>query len=111
MKILRLVVLLSLPIYFFSCGSQRQVPPYYLQKATDTTIKGEVVIPELRIQKNDLLSIQVYSATTRPEIDALYNLPSSGGPGATAGPSVTGFLVDGNGNIEFPRLGSIRPRG
>lgn len=107
MKILRLLLLLSFPVYFFSCGTQKSVAPYYLQRATDTTLKGEVKVPELRIQKNDLLSIQVYSASTRPEVDALYNLPSSGADGQAAG----GFLVDGRGNIEYPRLGSIRAEG
>ena len=110
MKFLRLFSLLVLSAYLFSsCGTQKKIPPYYLQDATDTTIKGDIAVPELRIQKNDLLSIQVYSATTRPEIDALYNLPTAA-PGAP-GQTVTGFLVDGNGNIEYPRLGSIRAEG
>jgi polysaccharide export outer membrane protein len=108
MKIFRLLLLLILPVYLISCGTQKKIPPYYLQNATDTTIKGEVVVPELRIQKNDLLSIQVYSISTKPEqSDILYNLPSSGG----ASQSVNGFLVDGKGNIEFPRLGSIKAEG
>jgi polysaccharide export outer membrane protein len=108
MKISRLLLLLTLPVYIISCGTQKKITPYYLQNATDTTIKGEVIVPELRIQKNDLLSIQVYSISTRPEqSDVLYNLPASGG----ASQSVNGFLVDGKGNIEFPRLGSIKAEG
>lgn len=106
MKILRLLLLFAFPVYLISCGTQKKIPPYYLQKATDTTIKGEVVIPELRIQKNDLLSIQVYSISTKPEqSDILYNLPASSGQGGT------GFLVDANGNIEYPRLGTIKAEG
>ena len=109
MKILRLFPLLAISLYFISCGTQKQMPPYYLQRATDTTIKGEVSFPELRIQKNDLLSIQVYSLTTRPEVDALYNLPTAA-PGAP-GQTISGYLVDGEGNIEFPRLGTVKAEG
>ncbi len=50
--------------------------PYYLEQVNDSTGKGEVKIPELRIQKNDLLSIQINSIATDPKIDGLYNLPS-----------------------------------
>ncbi len=105
MKILRLLILLAFPLYFISCATQKKLPPYYLEKATDTTIKTTVKVQELKIQKNDQLSIQVYSATTRPEVDQLYNLPS-GGEGQTGG-----FLVDLNGNIEYPRIGSIHAEG
>lgn len=102
MKILRLLLLLILPVYLISCGTQKQVPPYYLQRATDTTIKGDVVIPDLRIQKNDLLSIQVYSISDVPEkSDVFYNLPEG----------TNGYLVDANGNIEMPRLGRIKAEG
>jgi polysaccharide biosynthesis/export protein len=103
MKFLRILALLALPVYLISCGSQKKIP-YYLENVTDTTVKEEVIIPELRIQPGDHLSIQVYSASTRPEADALYNLPSgSAGTG--------GFLVDANGNIEYPRIGTIKVLG
>ncbi len=108
MKIIRIVFLLAFPVYLISCGASRKAqPPYYLEKVTDTTIKEEVKVNELKIQKNDLLSIQVYSASTRPEVDQLYNLPISGSGGQTSG----GFLVDARGNIEYPRLGTIRVEG
>ncbi len=104
MRILRIVFLFVFPVYFISCGTQKKLPPYYLDTVADTSINGQVVIPELRIQKNDLLSIQVYSASTRPELsDVPFNLPE-----ATA---ANGFLVDMAGNIEYPRLGTIRAEG
>lgn len=106
--------MLVFPVYFFSCKPQQKLPNY-LERVTDTSGKGAaVVIPELRIQKNDLLSIQVYSLSTKPEIDQYYNLPlgytgagSSQGQGASTG----GFLVDGAGNIEHPRLGVFHAEG
>jgi len=104
MKFLRILLLLSLSIYFISCGTQKRMP-YYLENVTDTTGKGDVKIPELKIQKGDLLSIQVYSASTIPGADALYNLPA-GGTGAN-----NGLLVDAYGNIEYPRLGTFQVEG
>ncbi len=110
MKLLRFSLFLIFPFYLISCGTQQRIPNY-LQNVTDSTGNGEVRIPELRIQKNDLLSIQVYSASTKPEIsDAIYNLPSLGS--STSGASSSGgFLVDVNGNIEYPRLGLLQAEG
>src|SRR5258705_7736090 len=109
MKFLRILLLLALPVYFISCGTQHKLPNY-LENVTDTTGKGEAKFPELLIQKNDQLSIQIYSLSTLPEkSDILYNLPSAsaGGQGTMTG----GYLVDANGNIEIPRLGSFHAEG
>lgn len=111
MKFIRILFLLTLPVYFFSCKTQQKTP-YYLERMYDTTGKGsEVKVPELRIQKGDLLSIQVYSLSTKPEIDQLYNLPSSpAGTGAVQG-TPAGYLVGNDGNIEHHRLGTIHAEG
>ena len=115
MKFVRLLVLLVLPFYFISCAPQQRLRNY-LQDVNDSTGKGEVTIPELRIQKNDQLHIQVYSSSTKPEIsDAPFNLPSSGQGGGSqgggAGTAMRGFLVDVNGNIEYPQLGMLHAEG
>jgi polysaccharide export outer membrane protein len=105
MKFLRFLFLLILPLYLISCGTQKKIPPYYLETLTDASGKQDVKIPELRIQKNDLLSIQVYSVSAKPEVsDAIYNLP---GQNAATG----GFLVDVNGNIEYPQIGLLKAEG
>lgn len=111
MKLIRSVLLLAFPLYLISCGTQQRIPNY-LQDATDSTINGDVQIPELKIQKNDILSIHVYSASIRPEVDALYNLPTAAatGAGGTTG-GAGGFLVDARGNIEYPRLGTFHAAG
>ncbi|MFI5130139.1 MAG: polysaccharide biosynthesis/export family protein [Chitinophagales bacterium] len=108
MKLIRTVLLLAIPFYFFSCTPQKPLPNY-LEKITDTTGEREVTIPELRIQKFDILSIQVYSAAIDPKADEIFNLRSGGTTSATAAP--VGFLVDVNGNIEYPRLGSFHAEG
>lgn len=109
MKFFRTALLFVLPVYFVSCSTQKKLPSY-LQNVTDSTINETLVIPELRIQKNDLISIQVYSSSTKPEVsDAIFNLPQHAtGEGS---PTSGGFLVDINGNIEYPRIGLIKVEG
>jgi len=82
--------------------------PVYLENVTDTTIVTNVKVIEPLIQKNDLLQIQVYSASIDPRVDAPYNLPMQTA-GTTGGGG--GFLVDANGNIEYPRVGTIQVEG
>ena len=109
MKFIRILLLLGVPVYLISCAT-RHYQPSYLENVMDTSRKQEVRIPELRIQKQDLLSIQVYSLSTKPDMsDALYNPPATG---STSGQSGTnGFLVDANGNIEHFRLGTFHAEG
>lgn len=112
MKFIRIVLFFVLPFYLISCGTQKRIPNY-LQYVNDSTGKGNVQMPELRIQKNDLLSIRVYSASIRPDIsDAIYNLPVQNEGSSSAGAaSSSGFLVDVNGNIEYPRIGLLQAEG
>ena len=105
MKFHRVSLLLILSICLFSCGPTKRLP-YYLEKVTDSTAKREVLIPELKIQKNDQLTIQISSLSTNALADQIYNQPIL--PGAT---QATGFLVDANGNIEHHRLGNIHVEG
>jgi polysaccharide export outer membrane protein len=110
MKLIRLVWLLAFPFYLISCGTQQKMPNY-LENVSDSSHNGEIRIPELRIQKNDILSIQIYSSSTKPEIDLLYNLrESTSGTGQNQA-ATNGFLVDAKGNIEYPRLGSFHAEG
>ncbi len=106
MKFLRFITILLAPLYIISCKAPQQLPGY-LENVADTSGKQTLTIPELRIEKNDLLSILVYSKSTKPEIDLLYNLPVQAGQTSTTG----GFLVDANGNIEYPQLGVIHVEG
>lgn len=111
MKAIRSLFLIVFPLYLISCGTQHRIPNY-LERATDTTIKEEVLFPELRIQKNDQLSVQIYSASINPVAEAPYNLPATAtGTASSAGSSAGGFLVDANGDIEYPRLGTFHAEG
>ena len=109
MKLIRTAFLFALPLYLLSCSTQKPLPNY-IENIRDTGDKKAIVIPELLIQKYDILSIQVYSASTDPKADMIYNLPTSSAsaPGqATSG----GFLVNANGDIEYPRLGIFHVEG
>ena len=113
MRFTRLLLLFTLPFYFFSCTPQQKLPNY-LENVSDTSWTGEIKVPELRIQKQDLLSIQIYSLATNPAIDQYWNLPlqyTGTGVSIGAGGTTGGFLVDANGNIEHPRLGVFHAAG
>jgi len=94
-------------IVLASCRPQRTVMNNYLQHTSDTTGKDSVLPAIPLIQKNDLLSIRVYSRAigTQPQVDAPYNLADQ------AGGNVAGFQVDQNGNIEYPQIGVIHVEG
>ena len=102
MKFQRLLLLLPVAHFLLSCGSQKKLPPDYADRYSDTTIKKTTFL-QLKIQKGDLLSINIYSLSTNPKADEPYNLPMAA--------QNAGFLVDVNGNIEYPRLGTIHAEG
>ena len=107
MKILSFLIFSILAVILFSsCRSQK--PLGYVEDFTDTSGKVQVKYPEPLIQKNDVLSIIVYSdATDDGKTDAMYNLANAG-TGSTA---TQGFLVDIDGNIQYPRIGKIKAVG
>lgn len=107
MKSLSLFVFPIFAIVFFSsCRSQKALG--YLEDFTDTSGKVQVSYPEPVIQKNDVLSIVVYSdAIDQGATDRMYNLANTGTGAATT----QGYLVDNDGYIQFPRIGKIKAEG
>lgn len=95
----------------FACNSQKRATYNYLEEITDTSFKKSVYMTEPVIQKSDLLSIQVYSASTDPKVNEPYNLPIMNSGGAQANSQLQGYLVDQEGNIEFPHLGLLHIEG
>ncbi|HEV8286786.1 MAG TPA: polysaccharide biosynthesis/export family protein [Chitinophagaceae bacterium] len=111
MRFISLFCIISIVIFFTSCSSQKKVPYNYIENLNDTSGKDAVKNFEPLIQKNDLLSIQVYSTSTKPELsDILYNPPALNNFTA-AGGNTSGYLVDMDGNIRFPRIGFIHAEG
>ncbi|SHE67290.1 polysaccharide biosynthesis/export family protein [Flavisolibacter ginsengisoli] len=93
-----------------SCRVQKRTFSNYLENVADTTLPIQQNIPDPLIQKNDILSIRVYSMSINPATDIPYNLPEQAVAGGS-GTTTAGFLVDQNGNIEYPRIGTIHAEG
>jgi polysaccharide export outer membrane protein len=111
MKFLRLLILLFIGTAIFSSCKTQQRAFGYIENYSDTTIKDEVKYSEHIIQKDDLLSIFVVSDAADGGItDAMYNMKNAGASEA-ADKAAQGYLVDNDGNIRFPRLGSIKALG
>jgi polysaccharide export outer membrane protein len=75
----------------------------YFDNIPDSTLLSKVENLEPVIHKNDLLSISVSSMNT--EATAVFNVPNMGTSAAS------GYLVDQDGFIQFPFLGSIHVDG
>jgi len=111
MKFLRLFTAILIAATIFTSCKTQQKTFGYIENYADTTIKNEVEFKEHLFQKDDLLSILVYSDAADGGItDAMYNLSNTGNSEAT-GKAAGGFLVDYDGNIRYPRLGLIKAEG
>lgn len=114
-----ILLLLGLSCLLFSCVSTRKAA--YFNNVNDTSlarVKGDF---EPVIQKNDILQINV--SALNPQEAMLYNLPNTFSPGAaapvagahnvtvTAANPVAGYLVNQQGFIQFPVLGSLKADG
>lgn len=109
MKLCNIFFVFISSLFLLSCSTQKKSYYNYLENINDTVWKESVVIKEPIIQKNDLMSIQVYSASLDPQADALYNLPAQNISGQQS--QQQGLLVDVNGNIEYPRIGTLYVEG
>jgi polysaccharide export outer membrane protein len=90
-------------VFFSSCTTTKNAN-YFQGITKDTTITNLVSKDfEPRIQKGDLLSITV--ASLSPENTAIYNAPQN------IQGTATGYLVDGNGNINFFKLDTLHVEG
>jgi polysaccharide export outer membrane protein len=108
-----LFCLLALILLVSSCTTQKTATNInYLENAKDTSVNEVVNLQPPVVQKGDLLSIKVFSSANgiKPEADAPYNLQETST--ASGGNStVAGFMVDMQGNIEYPQLGSLHVEG
>jgi polysaccharide biosynthesis/export protein len=108
---MRFLCFLSLVIIgLSSCKTQKAVYNY-LEDFTDTTSKKSYFITEPVIQKNDRLTVQVFSASLDEKIDQLYNQQTNSIGGGIQNQNMYGYLVDQRGNIELPRIGQVHAEG
>jgi polysaccharide biosynthesis/export protein len=98
---------------FFSCASKKDI--VYYQNIDGTNIPQNTASYEVKIQPDDLLMIIV--SAEDPEIAIPFNLAVVSLPNAnnlqaaTNQQTIQSYLVDRNGNIEFPVLGKLQVGG
>lgn len=113
------MLFLFLGFLLTSCYNSRKA--VYFNNIQDTTLSNTLASVEPVIQPNDLLNISVTSLN--PEASMVFNTPnitmpvtatSSGTTPSTGGygtPQLMGYLVNSDGSIKFPVLGSVKAAG
>lgn len=107
--------LLLMATLFFSCISPKSTT--YLQDKsgnkgyTNDYTKARVITEKYKIQTNDYIYIRVM--TINENVSAYYNISTGNNIMMTgqAGSRFTSYLVDDNGEIDFPSLGKISVKG
>jgi len=114
---MRKIFYLILAVLFLSsCGVRYKSVPYFIDLPADSVLQEQIKNQTaLKIQKNDILAITVSSLN--PEASAIFNLGNTSSIPSNAGGSVNpintanGFLVDQNGAIQLPLIGSVKIEG
>lgn len=107
-----LFVILLISVALSSCTSGKEIT--YFQNMEDIDQMATESQSSLEIKPNDLLVITV--AARDPESVEPFNLPVIGMPvgdatRVTTAPQLQTYLVDSEGNIEFPVLGTLHVEG
>ena len=105
-----LLILALILLSSSSCKTTAKGITYFsdLSNAAQTKLP-DIERPEHLIEPDDILDIKVGGAN---EVTAAsFNMYTSGGGTASAGSSAIGYLIDRNGEIEFPRVGKIKLSG
>ncbi|MES2651658.1 MAG: polysaccharide biosynthesis/export family protein [Bacteroidota bacterium] len=93
-------------LFLSSCGVRYESLPYFTDLSLDSTTKERIQNQSiLKIQKNDILAINVNSLN--PQASAIFNMGSASSPDVAPSSAPTGYLVDQNGNIQLPLIGSV----
>jgi polysaccharide biosynthesis/export protein len=116
MKKINFITIVLFMLVLASCSSQKEVAYFYgvNSKSADSINKKFSKIHEVRICSGDMLSITVTGLD--PQAVAPFNLPlvSYATPGSEqlySAPTLQSYLVDINGNINFPVIGTLKLSG
>jgi polysaccharide export outer membrane protein len=99
------LVLLFVVALVFGCKSSKEISSEYLYFQNNLDSLSRSVYKEAVVQPNDLLNIVVFSKTLSQAQAGLFNIPNSGTG------EENGYVVDIDGNIELPLVGTIRAAG
>lgn len=106
------VILAFMAALFASCASYKDI--IYFQDISDRELQPLLNEYEATIKKDDRLAIVVSGSdktVTAPYNLTLTELTASGGNSTNPEQSTLSYLVDAEGNIEFPILGTIHVEG
>lgn len=101
-KTLNLVFLILVIIQLTSCGSKEEVVYFQNAKNFETVVDTDTFIPKLKV--NDIVSI--YVSTFDLEAVKPFNLLK--GRTDTGGLEYVDYLIDIEGNIDYPVLGKVK---
>lgn len=110
-KSIKYTVFLALSLLVLSSGCANRKNMVYFQKGEFDSIVKSAELYEMKFRKGDFLQINVSGAT--PEAVAIFNpiqtvtRENFSGAYATDNPQTVGYIVDNNGDINFPVLGKI----
>lgn len=110
-KILALFFVVAVQLFISSCANVKKAR--YFADQRDGEIASKNISAQTLIQSNDILSISVSSLNQ--EATAIFNTPNNSFVTANSSPSVNmqspGYLVNPDGNIQFPVIGDIMVAG
>jgi len=106
------VAVLAMGLMLNSCGSTKQVA--YFQNADQVTLSQSKGLYDAKIMPKDILMITVI--TTDPKASTPFNLAiqqplNATGNLNTGGATLQTYLVDNDGNIVFPVIGTLHVQG
>lgn len=106
------IVVLTMIVLLGSCSSGKDVP--YFQNIDEISLAGSKGLYDAKIMPKDMLTITV--STTDPAAAAPFNLSVGNTVGASGQLSngagnLQGYLVDNDGNINFPVIGHMHVQG
>ncbi len=107
-KAIQSLFLLLMIVWLGSCSSSKQVP--YFQNIDQVSLESSKGLYDAKIMPKDMLTITVI--TTDPQAAAPFNLSVQNTIGAlgqlsSGSGALQGYLVDNEGNINFPVIGKI----
>ena len=107
---LNILIIVAFGLFLTSCLNTKQAT--YFANAKDTIIISSNVDIEPIIEKNDILSINISSLNA--EASAIFNAPNilaTTTSTSTGSTEAGGYLVNTEGNIQLPILGSMKAAG
>ncbi len=106
-KLILPVVIMALMVIFGSCGSSKKI--VYFQGADTADLSRSRWLYDARIMPKDLINIRVN--TSDQDAAKPFNLNMNEGTTGNQQGRIYGYLVDNQGNINFPMVGSLHVEG